>query len=408
MNGGFQPSGSIGPKGEIWFPSVRGAVHFSPNHYRSERHPPVRMESVLIDNQMVPATGDIVIGPAGAMSRLTSTACSLRAPERLAFRYNWTGRWIVDHCGQAQGRRFIITFSGQISFPGHCRERIARRQFLRGQRVPRRAAVLLPNRLVLRACARRGRSLCRGCSVPSRAAKPTSATILRLAERTRIAREMHDTVVQGCVGVSTLIEAAVGSAGSDQAQMLECLDNARIHLRLTLDEARPGAIRSTARFFRQRSRRRSIRACTIGEYRERNSGDSAGGGIGRAARGFGKSYASARDAGSRAQRRRVRSPRAINVRLVFEPSTIRLEIHDNGCGFEPAADHLAASGHFGILGMRERMEQIGGSLEIASSPGKGAMVTASPAARTYGSFLLTDPKSATYVKSKQVRSPIRG
>src|SRR6185436_9046003 len=61
---------------------------------------------------------------------------------------------------------------------------------------------------------------------------------LRLAERTRIAREMHDTVVQGCVGVSTLIEAAVGSARSDQDQMLECLDNARIHLRLTLDEAR--------------------------------------------------------------------------------------------------------------------------------------------------------------------------
>ena len=49
---------------------------------------------------------------------------------------------------------------------------------------------------------------------------------------------MHDTVVQGCVGVSTLIEAAVGSARSDQDLMLECLDNARIHLRLTLDEAR--------------------------------------------------------------------------------------------------------------------------------------------------------------------------
>ena len=61
---------------------------------------------------------------------------------------------------------------------------------------------------------------------------------LRLAERTSIAREMHDTVVQGCVGVSTLIEAAVGSARSDPDQMLECLDNARIHLRLTLDEAR--------------------------------------------------------------------------------------------------------------------------------------------------------------------------
>src|SRR4030095_3955680 len=59
----------------------------------------------------------------------------------------------------------------------------------------------------------------------------------RLSERTRIAREMHDTVVQGCVGISTLIEAAVGSARSDPDQMHECLDNARIHLRLTLDEA---------------------------------------------------------------------------------------------------------------------------------------------------------------------------
>src|SRR5262245_49965744 len=37
---------------------------------------------------------------------------------------------------------------------------------------------------------------------------------------------------------STLIETAVGSARSDPEQMYECLDNARIHLRLTLDEAR--------------------------------------------------------------------------------------------------------------------------------------------------------------------------
>jgi len=66
----------------------------------------------------------------------------------------------------------------------------------------------------------------------------------------------------------------------------------------------------------------------------------------------------------------------VRVRLWFGPSSIRLEVRDNGCGFRPAAARLADAGHFGILGMRERMEQISGSLEVRSSPGKGATVTA--------------------------------
>ncbi len=70
------------------------------------------------------------------------------------------------------------------------------------------------------------------------------------------------------------------------------------------------------------------------------------------------------------------APSAIGVRLAFEQSAIRLDVQDNGCGFEPDLAPLAASGHFGILGMRERMEQIWGSLEVASSPGSGTTITA--------------------------------
>ena len=40
---------------------------------------------------------------------------------------------------------------------------------------------------------------------------------------------------------------------------------------------------------------------------------------------------------------------------------------------EPGARADSSPGHFGILGMRERMEQIGGSLDISSRPGGGAM-----------------------------------
>ena len=61
---------------------------------------------------------------------------------------------------------------------------------------------------------------------------------LRLAERTRIAREMHDTVVQGCVGVSTLLEAAAGYLQIDPAEADKLLDQARTQVSGTLEEAR--------------------------------------------------------------------------------------------------------------------------------------------------------------------------
>jgi signal transduction histidine kinase len=64
----------------------------------------------------------------------------------------------------------------------------------------------------------------------------------------------------------------------------------------------------------------------------------------------------------------------ITVRLLYTSSEVSLEIQDNGCGFEPASAGLAAEGHFGILGMRERMEQIGGSLEVTSALGVGTTV----------------------------------
>ena len=70
------------------------------------------------------------------------------------------------------------------------------------------------------------------------------------------------------------------------------------------------------------------------------------------------------------------------IRLSFAASAIRLGIEDDGCGFAPSAQQLAANGHFGILGMRERMEQIGGSLEDSSSSGKGTTVGVTLPVRT--------------------------
>src|SRR5438477_3181065 len=314
------------------------------------------MQSVLFASPLVTATGDIVMGPGRRHVEIDFTACSLRAPERLAFRYKldgFDGPWITaarrraaDYHNLPPGRyRFrVIAVNGSLD--GSSSE----------------ASVFLVVRPYFYqtgwfyALALAAAGACVGGVLFLHEQQAHERYNLRLAERTRIAREMHDTVVQGCVGVSTLIEAAVGSAGSDQAQMLECLDNARIHLRLTLDEARQA----------------------LSDLRHDSFDQGLSGALAELARsvtlekGIPVSLEAAEstvvlpESTNRAllliAREAIRNavahaaPTSVCVRLSYPPEGIRLEIRDNGAGFEPPPGRLAAAGNFGILGMRERME----------------------------------------------------
>ena len=66
---------------------------------------------------------------------------------------------------------------------------------------------------------------------------------------------------------------------------------------------------------------------------------------------------------------------SVSIRTI--PGAVRLEIHDDGKSFSTER-MLAAkrSGHLGLVGMRERVEMVGGRFDIASAPGKGTTVTA--------------------------------
>jgi signal transduction histidine kinase len=59
------------------------------------------------------------------------------------------------------------------------------------------------------------------------------------------------------------------------------------------------------------------------------------------------------------------------VLLVFDSSGIRLELRDNGCGFDPQRKHEG----FGLQGMRERAEGMGGRLTIQSAAGQGTAIS---------------------------------
>ena len=67
-----------------------------------------------------------------------------------------------------------------------------------------------------------------------------------------------------------------------------------------------------------------------------------------------------------------------HLRLVRQEATIRLEVEDAGCGFEPGmALHEGSLGeHVGLREMQERVELVGGQLQISSQPGGGTLVVA--------------------------------
>jgi signal transduction histidine kinase len=66
-------------------------------------------------------------------------------------------------------------------------------------------------------------------------------------------------------------------------------------------------------------------------------------------------------------------PTRIRVELEFNAKLVKIVVHDDGIGFNVAQPPPSASG-FGLLGMRERAQQLGGTLMLHSEPGRGTEV----------------------------------
>jgi signal transduction histidine kinase len=67
---------------------------------------------------------------------------------------------------------------------------------------------------------------------------------------------------------------------------------------------------------------------------------------------------------------------AVAIQLRFEPHSVSLEVKDDGKGFAPETCAGPQDGHFGLLGIRERAERLGGQTFITSKPGSGTTIRA--------------------------------
>lgn len=192
-----------------------------------------------------------------------------------------------------------------------------------------------------------------------------------LDERQRIARELHDTLEQDLMGVTLLLDDTAERLNGGTSPATEPLTIARRLLRRSREESRstirdlrsvaleqlglPAAIQDTLQPITAAAKLK-LKFAVEGAARklpvliESSLLRIAHEGVSNAVK-------------------HARATR-VTVRLDYGADHIRIEISDDGVGFAPEAVD-ARAGHFGLQGIRERANKIGGTVRIASQPGSG-------------------------------------
>ena len=198
-----------------------------------------------------------------------------------------------------------------------------------------------------------------------------------IGERTRIARELHDTLAQGLAGVGLQIDTALGTLAEEPELARQQMQQARAMTRSSLAEVRrsiwvlraqaargaDGLGASLSHSLRHLGADHGLEmsVSVTGEPRtlpaelERNLLRIAHEAVTNAARHAGATH--------------------IEVALHVDGDAVQLRVRDDGCGFDPEGALLASGGeHFGLLGIQERARSLGGELHVHSRPGAGAEV----------------------------------
>lgn len=192
----------------------------------------------------------------------------------------------------------------------------------------------------------------------------------RLAERTRIAQELHDTLLQGCFSASMLVHVANSKLGNESV-LKPSLDRIQQILDQVVKEGRNAVkgLRSTVADSRGLSEAFAALEAELGcqfrlvvDGRERPIHPMVREEL----------YRIGREAIVNAVRHAQAAQ--ISVELGYDSKRFRLTVADDGRGMEPDVMVTGREGHWGLAGMRERAERIGGRLQIRPGEGGGTMV----------------------------------
>lgn len=375
------PAGSaVDREGIVWFLTQHGVARIDPRLItRNPVPPPVVIRTITADDSAWTPRGAVVIPPQTRTLRIEYTGLSLVNPERMRFRYRLLG-WEQEWHETGNRREVLYTdlrpghYTFQVTASNNdgvwneagaeLAFRVAPAWFQTWWFRTLVALVLLCTAVGLyRARVRR------------LAAEMGARFDERLAERARIARELHDTLLTEMTAVAMRLDAASAAARSDDNPHA-VLAGARDQARRAIAEARRavmalreaggeesslgGRLTEAAQHIFESSEVRCTVECTGDERRYPLPIESELLRI---------TLEAMTNAGRHAR------CRTVHVSCMYGQDEVRLRVQDDGIGFDPVV--AARNGHYGLAGMRERAAAIAARLTLESTPGRGTVVDVS-------------------------------
>jgi len=398
------PSAMQTTDGRIWFATTKGLAWINPRRIvRNPVPPPVLIESVVANGKKYDNSTNLRLPPRTANLQIAYTATSLTIPERVRFRYKLEGQ---DKEWQDAGTRREAFYTNLD--PGSYQFRVIA---CNNDGIWNEAGTVLhfdvlpafDQTVTFRIL----------CGLVLLAAlwslyllriKQATARIrhrlgARLEERERIARELHDTLLQSFQGLLLRFQAASNLLPTRPDEAKKKLDHAIRQTSQAIVEGR-GAVqglRSAAAISNDLADSvrtlgveisESVTDATVPDFEVIVEGEP------RILHPVVRDevYRIAAE-GLRNAFRHAQSSR-IEVEIRYDAIRLRLRIRDDGKGIDPRLlDNEGRTGHWGLQGMRERAHLIGGNFEIWSDVGLGTEVE------------LTLPASVAYEERAVRRSP---
>ena len=369
------PAVARGGDGRLWFLTSDGVAVVSPeSHEKNRVAPPVVIETVTTDQGAVPLEGAPRLPPRTANLRIDYAALSFVAPEKVRFSYRMEG-FDADWVDAGNRRQAFYTNLA----PGNYRFRVrGSNDGVPSEREAVWAFTLAPAFYQTRwFMAAMGLLALSGVALAWRVrvqqVQGRFSTIL--VERTRVAREVHDTLLQSLLGVLFRLDEVASVIDQSSESAKDQLVRLRRQVEFYVREARYSIRDLRSPILQSRGLATALRS--VGE-------DLTGEGavafrmdvIGHARAGVPRVDEHLLRIGQEALTNAVRHGRAtaVNAELRYREDAVSLVVRDDGKGFDTSAAAVADGVHWGLRTMRERAEQVGGTLRLTSAAGQGTVV----------------------------------